>query len=97
MVISYPSNNFLTGFTDAMGRTTVFDFHLLAVNSGWGEVMQTVASSFIDGNKLGTYDAGRQIVVRTQVERHAQTDGNLYRKGTTFRFRVLSKALKMWY
>jgi len=88
------------GYKMKIVPNAVFDdgqLHLLAVNSGWGEVMQTVASSFIDGNKLGTYDAGRQIVIRTQVERHAQTDGNLYRKGTTFRFRVLSQALKMWY
>ena len=88
------------GYKMKIVPNAVFDdghLHLLAVNSGWGEVMQTVASSFIDGNKLGTYRAGRQIEIKTQVERRAQTDGNLYRKGTTFRFRVLSQALKMWY
>jgi len=71
--------------------------HLLAINSGRGELMQTLASSFIDGNKLGTYRVGREIQIRTRHERHAQTDGNLYRKGKTFRFRVLPQALKMWY
>jgi diacylglycerol kinase family enzyme len=88
------------GYKMRIVPNAVFDdghLHLLAVNSGWGELMQTVASSFIDGNKLGMYRAGRDIEIRTRAERHAQTDGNLYRKGRTFHFRVLSKALKMWY
>ena len=71
--------------------------HLLAINSGRGELMQTLASSFIDGNKLGTYRVGREIQIRTQHERHSQTDGDLYRRGKTFRFRVLPQVLKMWY
>ncbi|MHC4518310.1 MAG: diacylglycerol/lipid kinase family protein [Planctomycetota bacterium] len=88
------------GYKMKIVPNAVFDdghLHLLAVNSGWGELMQTVASSFIDGNKLGMYRAGREIEIRTRAERHAQTDGNLYRKGKTFRFRVLSQALNMWY
>jgi diacylglycerol kinase (ATP) len=71
--------------------------HLLAVNSGRGELMHTVASAFIDENKMGTYRAGREIQIEMPHERHAQTDGNLYRKGKTFRFRVLPQALNMWY
>ena len=71
--------------------------HLLAVNSGRSELVHTVASAFIDGNKLGTYRAGREIQIKMQQERHAQTDGNLYRTGKAFRFRVLPQALNMWY
>ena len=88
------------GYKMRIVPNAVFDdghLHLLSVNSGWGELMQTLASSFIDGNKLGMYKAGQDIEIRTRVERHAQTDGNLYRKGRSFRFRVLSQALKMWY
>ncbi len=71
--------------------------HLLAVNSGRGELMHTVASAFIDENRMGTYRAGREIQIEMPHERHAQTDGTLYRKGKTFRFRVLPQALNMWY
>jgi len=71
--------------------------HLLAVNSGRSELVQTVASALIDENKLGTYRAGRDIQIDMPHERHAQTDGNLYRRGKSFRFRVLPQALSMWY
>lgn len=71
--------------------------HLLAVNSGRGELVQSVASALIDENRLGTYRAGREIEIEMPHERHAQTDGNLYRKGKSFRFRVLPQALNMWY
>ena len=71
--------------------------HLLAVNSGLSELVQTMATALIDENRLGTYRAGREIRITMQHERQAQTDGNLYRTGKTFRFRVLPGALRMWY
>ncbi len=71
--------------------------HLLVVNSGRRELVQTVASAFIDENKLGIHRTGREIQISMHQERHAQTDGNLYRKDKTFRFRVLPQALRMWY
>jgi diacylglycerol kinase family enzyme len=88
------------GYNMRIVPNAVFDdgqLHLLAVNSGWPELVQTLASSFIDGNRLGTYRAGREIRIETQQERHAQTDGDLYRRGKDFRFRVLPQVLKMWY
>ncbi|MBN1362834.1 MAG: hypothetical protein JW993_19705 [Sedimentisphaerales bacterium] len=88
------------GYKMKVVPNAVFDdgrLHLLAVNSGWGEIVQNLANAFIDENKMGTYRTGRQIHLTTSQERHAQTDGNLYRKGTSFRFRVLPQVLKMWY
>ncbi len=88
------------GYKMKVVPNAVFDdgwLHLLAVNSGWGEIVQNLANSFIDENKMGTYRTGRQIHLTMSQERHAQTDGNLYRKGTSFDFRVLPQALRMWY
>jgi len=88
------------GYNMKIVPNAVFDdgqLHLLAINSGLPELMHTVASSFIEGNRLGTYRPGREIRIVTQEERHAQTDGDLYRRGKDFRFRVLPHALKMWY
>lgn len=88
------------GYKMKVVPNAVFDdgrLHLLAVNSGWGEIVQNLANSFIDQNKIGTYRTGRQIQLTVSRERHAQTDGNLYRRGTSFHFRVLPQALKMWY
>lgn len=88
------------GYNMKMVPHAAFDdrqLHLLAINSGRGELVHTVASALIDENKLGTYRTGREIQIETQQERHAQTDGNLYRRGKLFRFRVLPKILNMWY
>ncbi len=88
------------GYKMKVVPNAVFDdgrLHLLAVNSGWPQIVQNLASSFIDENKMGIYRSGRQIHLTTSHERHAQTDGNLYRKGKSFRFRVLPQVLKMWY
>jgi len=88
------------GYKMKVVPNAVFDdgwLHLLAINSGWGEIVQNLANSFIDENKMGTYRMGREIRLTMSEERHAQIDGNLYRKGTSFCFRVLPQALKMWY
>lgn len=88
------------GYNMKIVPDAVFDdrhLHLLALNSGLGELVQSLATAFMDGNKLGRHEKGREIQIRTPHERYAQTDGNLYRRGTTFDFRVLPKALKMWY
>lgn len=88
------------GYKMKVVPNAVFDdgqLHLLAVNSGWPQIVQNLASSFIDENKMGTYRSGREIRLTTAHERHAQTDGNLYRKGRDFHFRVLPQALKMRY
>lgn len=70
--------------------------HLLAVNSGWGEIVQNLANAFLYENKLGLYRQAHEIRITTQRERYAQVDGNIYRKGTTFHFKVLPQALRMW-
>lgn len=88
------------GYKMKVVPNAVFDdgrLHLLAVNSGWGEIVQNLANAFIDENKMGTYRTGQRIHLTMSQERHAQTDGNLYRRGTSFDFRVLPQALKMWY
>jgi diacylglycerol kinase (ATP) len=71
--------------------------HLLAVNSSWGEIVQNLASAFLFENKLGIYRKAREIQITMQRDRYAQADGNVYRKGTSFHFRVLPRTLKMWY
>jgi diacylglycerol kinase (ATP) len=88
------------GYSMKIVPDAVFDdrhLHLLAINSGWGELVQSLATAFMDGNKFGRHEKGREVRISTSRERHAQTDGNLYRQGKTFHFRVLPKALKMWY
>jgi diacylglycerol kinase (ATP) len=52
---------------------------------------------FINEQLLGEYKKGTSIRITTQEERYLQTDGDLYRKGTEFRFDVLPGALKMRY
>ncbi len=87
------------GYKMKVVPNAVFDdgrLHLLAVNSGWPEVVQDLARSFMDGSHGGIYRTGLRIEVATEQERYAQTDGNLYRKGRTFLFEVLPGALKMW-
>ncbi len=71
--------------------------HLLAINAGVAEIMQNLANAFLDENKMGTYKSGTEIRIQTPQVRQAQTDGNLYRKGKDFTFKVLPKVLKMWY
>ena len=71
--------------------------HLLAVNSPLPEIVQNMATSFFVENRLGIYKKARQITVDTDAERYLQTDGSIYRKGTTFRFEVIERGLRMWY
>ncbi len=52
---------------------------------------------FINEELLGEYKNGSCIRITTKQERYLQTDGDLYRKGTEFRFEVLPGALKMRY
>jgi len=88
------------GYNMKIVPDAVFDdrhLHLLAINSGWAELVQSLATSFMEGNRFGRHEKGRQIRIAMSQPRHAQTDGNLYRQGTEFNFRVLPKALKMWY
>ena len=77
----------------------VFDdgyLHLLAINSGWAEIVGGLANAFLNENKLGLYRKAQEIRITTERQRHAQVDGNIYRQGTEFIFRVLPKALRMW-
>jgi diacylglycerol kinase family enzyme len=77
----------------------VFDdgqLHLLALNSGWTDIVHGLADSFVEGNRAGIYRAGRRIEIVTEQDRYAQTDGTLYRKGRTFLFEVLPGVLKIW-
>jgi diacylglycerol kinase family enzyme len=70
--------------------------HLLAINSGWAEIVGGMANAFLYENKLGLYRKAAQIRITMQRERYAQLDGNIYRKGTSFDFRVLPQALRIW-
>lgn len=88
------------GYKLKMVPKAAFDdrrLHLLAINAGVAKIMQNLASAFIDENKMGTYMSGSEIRIHIAEPRRAQTDGNLYRKGKDFHFRVLPKALKMRY
>jgi diacylglycerol kinase (ATP) len=78
----------------------VFDdghLHLLAVNSSWPEIVQNMANALINENKLGIYKRASEIQITTHEERYAQVDGTVYRRGTSFHYRVLPGVLKMWY
>jgi diacylglycerol kinase (ATP) len=87
------------GYKMKVVPNAVFDdghLHLLAINSGWAEIVGGMANAFLYENKLGVYRKAREIRVTMERERYAQLDGNIYRKGTTFQFRVLPQALRMW-
>jgi diacylglycerol kinase family enzyme len=87
------------GYKMKIVPNAVFDdgrLHLLAINAGWPEVVQNLARCFMDGGQGGIYRTGLRIEIATDRERHAQTDGNLYRKDRAFLFEVLPGALKMW-
>ena len=88
------------GYKMKIVPNAVFDdghLHLLAINSGWAEIVHCLASAFINENKVGTYKQAHEIHITMPHKRYAQIDGNLYRKGTSFQFKVLPQALKMWY
>lgn len=88
------------GYKMKVVPNAVFDdgrLHLLAINSGWAEIVHNLASAFINENKLGTYRQACEIHITMQQERYAQIDGNVYRQGTSFHYEVLPQALKMWY
>jgi diacylglycerol kinase (ATP) len=87
------------GYKMKVVPNAVFDdgyLHLLAINSGWAEIVGGVANAFLYENKLGIYRRAREIRITMEGERYAQLDGNIYRKGTAFNFRVLPQALRMW-
>ncbi len=87
------------GYKMKVVPNAVFDdgyLHLLAVNSSWPGIVQCVANAFLTENRLGIYHKGCEIEVSMPRERYAQTDGNIYRKGTSFQFKVLPKVLRMW-
>ena len=87
------------GYKMKVVPNAVFDdgcLHLLAVNSGWAEIVGGMANAFLYENKLGVYRKAREIRITMERERYAQLDGSIYRKGTTFRFQVLPQALRMW-
>jgi diacylglycerol kinase (ATP) len=87
------------GYKMKVVPNAVFDdgyLHLLAVNSGWAEIVGGMANAFLYENKLGVYRKAREIRITMERERYAQLDGSIYRKGTTFHFRVLPQELRMW-
>ena len=87
------------GYKMKVVPNAVFDdgfLHLLAVNSGWAEIVGGLANAFLYENKLGLYRRAKEIQITTQRERYAQLDGNIYRKGARFHFQVLPQALRMW-
>jgi diacylglycerol kinase family enzyme len=87
------------GYKMKVVPNAVFDdgyLHLLAINSGWAEIVGGMANAFLYENKLGIYRKAQEICITTQRERYAQVDGNIYRKDTTFHFKVLPQALRMW-
>lgn len=87
------------GYKMKVVPNAVFDdgrLHLLAINSGWAELVGGMANAFLYENKLGIYRQAREIRITTRRERYAQVDGNIYRQGTSFEFKVLPQALRMW-
>ncbi|MBN1509295.1 MAG: hypothetical protein JW955_20790 [Sedimentisphaerales bacterium] len=88
------------GYKMRVVPNAVFDdgyLHLLAVNSRWAEIVQNLANAFLHENKMGMYRKAHEIQITVPRERYAQTDGTIYRKGTSFHFRVLPNVLRMWY
>lgn len=73
------------------------NLHLLAINVSRTKAIYILVRSFLDQNSIGKYRKGKTINITTKEERYLQTNGELYRKGTKFKFEVLPGALKMRY
>jgi diacylglycerol kinase family enzyme len=87
------------GYNMKIVPNAVFDdghLHLLAINSGWAEIVGGMANAFLKENRMGIYRKAREIRITTKRERYAQIDGNIYRKGASFEFKVLPQALRLW-
>jgi diacylglycerol kinase family enzyme len=78
----------------------VFDdgfLYLRVLNESWAQILAGLAKArFLDSEPESPRRAG-QIEIRTRKPRHLHIDGNVAREGDSFRFRVLSGALRMWY
>jgi diacylglycerol kinase (ATP) len=87
------------GYKMRVVPNAVFDdghLHLLAINSGWAEIVSGLANAFLYENKMGIYRKAKEIRIQMVRERYAQLDGNIYRQGPDFHFRVLPQALRVW-
>lgn len=73
------------------------NLHLLAISVSRTEAIYILVRSFLDQNSIGKYRKGHTINITTKEERYLQTNGELYRKGTKFKFEVLPGALKIRY
>jgi len=73
------------------------NLHLLAINVSRTKAIYILVGSFLGQNSIGKYRKGQTINITTKEERNLQTEGNLLRKGTEFKFEVLPGALKMRY
>lgn len=71
--------------------------HFLAVAFDIPELAYGMVTVLIDGNKAGKYTKGKEIYVETSKEEYLEIGGDVERKGTSFKFKVLPKYLKMRY
>lgn len=73
------------------------NLHLLIINESRIKSIYIMARSFLAQNNTGLYRKGRTVTITTKQERYLQTNGELCRKGTKFKFEVLPGALKIIY
>lgn len=71
--------------------------HLLASNLGSVGVLYNILKSFFVPIHAGEYRKVHNISITTGEDRYVQIDGNLYKKGKAFDFKVLPGAFKLIY
>jgi diacylglycerol kinase (ATP) len=67
--------------------------HVLTVCDARLSIILEILTSFIGGNRTGTYRTGEHVRIATSEKTYLQIDGTLQREGSSFEFQVLPRKL----
>jgi diacylglycerol kinase (ATP) len=67
--------------------------HVLTVCTATLGAVWGIVTSFVGGDRIGTYRTGQRLRIETSETDYLQTDGTLQREGSSFEFEVLPLAL----
>jgi diacylglycerol kinase family enzyme len=71
--------------------------HVLFISSDPPTAISGIVTSLLGGNRFGSYKTCEEVSIRAESDLHLQVDGEVIRKGTSFRFRILPMALNVRY
>jgi diacylglycerol kinase family enzyme len=71
--------------------------HVMMISADPSTTLSNIVASSTSGNAFGQYLTCKRVSIKTMAELPLQVDGNLEREGTSFKFQVLSSALRMRY